>query len=156
MFSLGSWFERPAGPRDWWRVLPGDAMGLMIMRFIGVERPTRVHDAGDVVAYVIEDERVARFFKINLIPTRAQTFGRFVFATYELDPETLAHECQHIRQWAKLGPAYLPSYFAASGLEFLAGRRAYWDNAFETAARDRAAQEIAAAAPAVARDSQPG
>ena len=144
MLSLGSWFARPATLRDWWRTLPGDAMGLMIMRFVGVEQPTRVHDTGDVVAYVIEDEGVGRFFEINLIPTRAQTFGRFVFATYALDPETLEHECEHIRQWAKLGPAYLPAYFAASGLEYLAGRRAYWDNGFEAAARDRAARETQA------------
>jgi hypothetical protein len=131
--------------RDLVRTLPGDLMGMAIMRFLGIERPTRVHDAGDVTAFVVEDERVAKFFKINLMPTRAQTFGRYVFATYPLDPETLAHECEHIRQWSKLGPAYLPAYFVSSGVEWLAGRRPYWDNAFEAAARGRATDEMATA-----------
>lgn len=129
--------------RDGWRTLPGDLMGMAIMRFIGVDQPTRVCQVGDVTAVVVEDERVATFFKINLMPTRAQTFGRYVFATYELDPETLAHECEHIRQWERLGPAYLPAYFVSSATEWLAGRRPYWDNAFESAARDRAARDAA-------------
>ena len=142
-------------PRDWVRTLPGDLMGMAIMRFLGIEQPTRIHDAGDVTAFVVEDARVGKFFKINLMPTRAQTFGRYVFATYELDPETLAHECEHIRQWGKLGPAYLPAYFVSSATEWLAGRRPYWDNAFESAARDRATADMAKAAAAAPQSPAP-
>ena len=147
-------------PRDLWRALPGDLMGMAIMRFIGVEQPTRVSDAGDVTAIVVEDERVAKFFRVNLMPTRAQTFGRYVLATHELDAETLAHEREHIRQWSRLGPAFLPAYFVSSATEWLAGRRPYWDNAFESAARDRATRDVTDAATATGhaggRDASPG
>jgi hypothetical protein len=134
--------------RDAWRCLPGDLLGLMVLHGLGIGRPTRLHDAGDVRALVVEDRRVERYFRFGLIPTRAQTLGRYVFATYPLDPETMAHECEHIRQWQRLGPLYLPAYLASSALAFVRGRKAYWDNAFEAAARRRAAAEIAAPAPA--------
>lgn len=127
--------------REAWRTFPGDLLGLIVLHGLGIANPNRVHDAGDVRALVVEDERVARYFRFGLIPTRAQTLGRYVFATYTLDPETLAHECEHIRQWSWLGPLYLPAYLASSAFAFVRGRRAYWDNAFEVAARRRAAIE---------------
>jgi hypothetical protein len=37
----------------------------------------------------------------------------------------MAHECEHIRQWERLGPLYLPAYFGSSALAFLRGRRSY-------------------------------
>ena len=69
-----------------------------------------------MTAFVVEDERIDRYFRLHLIQTRAQTFGRYVFARSALDPETLAHECEHIRQWQKFGPFYLPAYFVSSAL----------------------------------------
>jgi hypothetical protein len=129
--------------RDAWRALPGDLLGLIVLNGLGIGRPTRVHDAGDVRALVVEDPRVTRYFRFGFIPTRAQTLGRYVFATSDLDPETTAHECEHIRQWQRLGPLYLPAYFGSSALAFLRGDKPYWDNAFEAAARRRAAGEIA-------------
>jgi hypothetical protein len=130
--------------RDAWRSLPGDLLGLVVLHGLGIGAPNRVHDAGDVVALVVEDRRVERYFRFGLIPTRAQTLGRYVFATYPLDPETMAHECEHIRQWQRLGPLYLPAYFASSALAFARRRKPYWDNAFEAAARRRVAAEFAA------------
>jgi hypothetical protein len=78
------------------------------------------------------------------MPVRAQTVGRYVFAREILPPEIVAHECEHIRQWERFGPFYLPLYFSSSALVLLRGRRAYWDNAFESAARRRAERETAA------------
>jgi hypothetical protein len=131
-----------------WRSLPGDLLGLVVLHGLGIRAPNRVHDAGDVRALVVEDRKVERYFRFGLIPTRAQTLGRYVFATYPLDPETMAHECQHIRQWQRFGPLYLPAYFASSALALVRSRKPYWDNSFEVAARRRAAAEFAPPAPA--------
>jgi len=127
-----------------WQALPGDLLGLIVMRGLGIDRPTRTHDDGDVRALLVEDSRVDRYLRLALIPTRAQTLGRYVFARTALDPETLAHECEHIRQWRRLGPLYLPAYFGSSAIAFLTGGRAYWDNVFEAAARQRAAEATSA------------
>jgi hypothetical protein len=135
---------------DVWRALPGDLLGLLVMRGLGIRRPTRTHDAGDVQAILVEDPRVDRYFRFALIPTKAQTLGRYVFARSALDPETTAHECEHVRQWRRLGPVFLPAYFGSSAVAFLTGRRPYWDNAFEAAARKRAEAETS-----VRRDGRP-
>jgi hypothetical protein len=155
--AFRSWAGRPTNFRDWWRALPGDLLGLIVMRGLGIARHNRVYDAGDVRAWVVEDERVGRYFALHLIPTKAQTFGHYVFARTTLDPETMAHECEHIRQWQSLGPLYLPAYFGSSAAAFLLGGKPYWDNAFETAARRHAAEEASqmAATPAAAeRDTR--
>jgi hypothetical protein len=114
------------------------------MRGCGIDAPTREVAAGDVTAVLIEDPRVELWFRANLIPVQAQTLGHFVFARDTVPPDILAHECEHIRQWSRFGPLYLPLYFGSSAVAWLRGRRPYWDNAFETAARTRAEREMAA------------
>jgi hypothetical protein len=140
--AFRSWAARPTSLRDWWRAIPGDLLGLIVMHGLGIAGHNRVHDSGKVRAYVVEDERVGRYFALHLIPTRAQTLGHYVFARTTLDPETMAHECEHIRQWQKLGPLYLPAYLGSSASAILRGGKPYWDNAFETAARRRAAHDV--------------
>ena len=135
---------RPARARNVWRALPGDLLGLMVMRGCGISAPTREVDAGDVSAVLIEDPRVRLWFRAQLIPVRAQTLGHYVFACEPVPAGIIAHECEHIRQWGRFGPFYLPLYFSSSALALLRGRRAYWDNAFESAARRRAERETAA------------
>ena len=114
------------------------------MRGCGISTPTREVDAGDVSALVVEDPRVRLWFRAQLMPVRAQTLGRYVFALEALPADILAHECEHIRQWGRFGPFYLPLYFGSSAIALLKGRRPYWDNRFEAAARDRAERETAA------------
>jgi hypothetical protein len=152
---LRSWAARPTRPRDWWRALPGDLLGRTVMLGLGIRGHNRVHEAGGVRAFVVEDERIDRYFRIHLIPTRAQTLGHYVLARGPLDAETMAHECEHIRQWEWLGPLYLPAYFVSSAFVFLRGRRPYWDNHFEAAARVRAQRDTASDLdqPAVERDA---
>jgi hypothetical protein len=133
-----------AGLRDLWRALPGDLMGLLVMRGCGIPGPTRLVEAGDVTAVLVEDPRIERWFSTHLIPVTAQTLGRYVFARGPVPAGILAHECEHIRQWQKFGPFYLPLYLASSALALVRGRKPYWDNAFETAARRRADRETAA------------
>lgn len=134
----------PLRLRDVWRLLPGDLLGLTVMRGCGIAASTRRVDAGDVTAVLIEDSRVGRWFRAHPIPIRAQTLGRHVFALGPLEDDILAHECEHIRQWERFGPLYLPLYFGSSAVEFLRGGRPYWDNAFEVAARVQAERETAA------------
>jgi hypothetical protein len=126
-----------------WRALPGDLLGLMVMRGCGIAAPTREVEAGDVAVLLVEDARIRRWFRAQLIPVRAQTLGRFVFARETVPADILAHECEHIRQWERFGPFYLPLYFGSSALALLQGRRPYRDNAFESAARRRAERDVA-------------
>jgi len=135
---------RPAGARNLWRALPGDLLGLTVMRGCGISSPTREIDAGDVRAVLVEDVRVDRWFRAQLMPVRAQTLGRYVFAREPMPDDIVAHECEHIRQWQRFGPLYLPLYFGSSAVASLRGRPAYWDNRFEVAARRRAELETAA------------
>jgi hypothetical protein len=139
-----NWLGRPFRARNLWRALPGDLLGLLVMRGCGIAHPTREVDVGDVTVRLVEDPRVERWFRAHLMPVTAQTLGRYIVAREPVPPDILAHECEHIRQWGRFGPFYLVLYFASSGLAVLRGRRAYWDNAFETAARRRAEVEMAA------------
>jgi hypothetical protein len=104
-----------------WQKVPGDLLGLTVMRASGIHRPTRVVTLDDVTAVVVEDPRVGR-----RVP---------------LDERTLVHESEHIRQWRRWGPLYLPLYFGSSGLALLRGRHPYDDNWFEVAARRRVDRE---------------
>jgi hypothetical protein len=118
-------------------------MGLLIMRGCGIPAPTREVRSGDVTAILVEDPHVDRWFRTHLMPVRAQTVGRYVLARETIPAEIIAHECEHIRQWERFGPLFLTSYMGLSALAFMRGRRPYWDNEFEVAARRRAAAESA-------------
>jgi hypothetical protein len=126
-----------------WRALPGDLLGLFVMRASGIAWPTREIQAGDVRALLVEDGRVDRYFSLHLIPVQAQTLGCYVFARGPIPPETLAHEVEHIRQWRRFGPLYLPAYFAASVVALFGSGHPYADNWFEVAARRRAQRDVA-------------
>lgn len=149
--GVKAWLKRPLRFRDLWRAMPGDLMGLMVMRGCGIAAPTREVRAGDVTAVLVEDARVQRWFRIHLMPVRAQTIGRYVFAREPVSAEILAHECEHIRQWERFGPFFLVVYLGSSAVAFLRGRKPYWDNHFEAAARARSERETAAARDAEGR-----
>jgi hypothetical protein len=131
--------------RSGWRCLPGDLLGRVVMFGCGIPAPTREQDMGDVKAVIVEDARVGRWFRAHAMPIEAQTLGRYVFSRGPLPGHTLAHEVEHIRQWEKLGPLFLPAYFCASAVAMLRGRRPYWDNRFEEAARTRADRDASTA-----------
>jgi len=141
--NVRAWLGRPIRLRDLWRAFPGDLMGLMVMRGCGIDAPTRQVRSGDVTAVMVEDPRVERWFRIHLMPVRAQTVGRHVFAREPVSAEVLAHECEHIRQWERFGPFFLVVYLCSSAIAFLRGGRPYWDNHFEAAARTRSERETA-------------
>jgi hypothetical protein len=129
--------------RDWWRFLPGDMLGRFVMLGCGIPAPTRVHNASGVQAVLVEDPRVGLWFRAHAMPVTAQTLGRYVFARGPISDHTLAHECEHIRQWDRFGPLFLPLYFGSSTVAMFRGRRPYWDNRFEAAARTQADRESA-------------
>jgi hypothetical protein len=140
-----AWLAGPFRFRDLWRSLPGDLLGRAVTRACGIPAPSREHDAGDVKAVLVEDPRIALWFRAHLMPVQAQTLGRYVLSRDPLPPDTLAHEIEHIRQWERFGPFYLPLYFGWSAVAVLRGKRAYWDNGFEVAARNRAERDGVAA-----------
>ena len=65
------------------------------------------------------------------MPIRAQTLGRYVFAREPLSPQVVEHELEHVRQWERLGPFFLPAYLASSVSAILRRRHPYWANRFE-------------------------
>lgn len=142
--AVGFAITRPFRFSDAWRALPGDVIGRAVMWRCGIPAPTREHDAGDVRAVLVEDPRIALWFRAQLLPVQAQTLGRYVLSRNPLAPDTLAHEVEHVRQWERFGPFYLPLYFGWSAVAALRGKRAYWDNGFEVAARVRADGESVA------------
>ncbi len=136
--AIDLWLLFVRASRRVWAALPGDVLGYMVMRCSGIAAPIRVVQAAGVTALVVEDARTSRYLDTGFMPIYAQTLGRYVFCRARLDPATLAHECEHIRQWRRLGPLFLPLYFGASATAVVRRRRAYWDNAFEVAARRKA------------------
>lgn len=123
--------------RGAWRAFPGDLMALLVIRACGIREPSRRIRAGDVSAVLVEDRRAAHYLDHQWIPVHAQTLGRYVFARAELSPEIVDHELEHVRQWHRLGPLFLPAYAASSGWALLRRRHPYRANRFEVAARRR-------------------
>jgi hypothetical protein len=134
---VDAWLAALRGLRWTWRTLPGDVMGWLVMRSSGVERPTRVLVVGDVTAHLVEDRKIGRYLNTGFISIHAQTLGRYVFCREPIDDRTLRHEAEHVRQWRRFGPLFLPLYIAASVACGLRGREIYADNWFEVEARRR-------------------
>jgi hypothetical protein len=127
-----------------WRALPGDLLGLAVMHGCGISSPSRVVEAEGGTVVLVENPRVDRYLAAQAMPIQAQTLGRYVFARSRISDRTLEHELEHVGQWRRLGPLYLPLYFGSSAVALLRGRRPYWDNAFEAAARSRADRQSVA------------
>jgi hypothetical protein len=121
--------------RGAWRACPGDLMALLVMRACDIREPSRRVRAGGVSAVLVEHSRAAHYLDHQWIPVHAQTLGRYVFARAELSPEIVDHELEHVRQWQRLGPLFLPAYVASSGWALLRRRDPYRANRFEVAAR---------------------
>ncbi len=126
--------------RTAWRVLPGDLLGLLVMRACGVpsDAGTPFEAADGTRAILVADARNALYLDHQRIPISAQTLGRYVLSREPLPPQLVEHELEHVRQWQRLGPTFLPAYLASSGLAMLSGGDPYWGNAFEERARERA------------------
>lgn len=66
----------------------------------------------------------------------AMALGHVVIARKrDLTPQILMHELAHVRQAARWGFTFPFAYLAASAWARLHGEDAYWNNAFEVAAR---------------------
>jgi hypothetical protein len=114
---------------------PNTALGLA---FVGLARATggKAHvKQGVVEAYGGALPLVLRWL---LVPhgAAAVTLGHTVLAR---DDRCLArfrrHEHEHVAQYERWGPFFLPAYFAASLAAIMRGGHPYRDNAFEVAAR---------------------
>jgi hypothetical protein len=134
---IDAWLGLKGRLRTAWRALPGDLLGLLVMRGCGISGPGRVVRHDGVSAVVVEDPRVAWYLDRGLMPIYAQTLGRYVFAREPLPDATVAHEMEHVRQWQRLGPIFLPAYFASSAAALLRRKHPYDNNRFEIAARLR-------------------
>ena len=132
---IDAWLGLPRGLQAVWRALPGDLMGLLVIRACGIPSVGREVRIADITAIVLEHPAAAHYLDHQWIPVYAQTLGRYVFARERLTDRTIAHEMEHVRQWERLGPLFLPAYAASSGLALLRGRNAYQANRFEEAAR---------------------
>jgi hypothetical protein len=142
--TIDAWLAAVEWLRRTWRILPGDLLGFMVMRGSGVRKPNRTAAEGDVTALLVEDPRVGRYLDTGAMPIYAQTLGRYIFCRGPIDERILAHEMEHVRQWQRLGPLFLPAYFASSGLALVGGRHPYRANRYEEAARRRELEPPAA------------
>ncbi len=138
--ATGPWRHTAA---DAWRAAPGDLIGRTIVRLCGNPRPTREipRGPGRTPALFIEDPRLALY--LDNVPLRpyAQTLGRYVIARERVPDSIVRHELEHVRQWSRFGPLYLPLYGLASIVAILAGGNRYLDNVFETVARARETEQ---------------
>jgi hypothetical protein len=132
---IDAWLGLLRGLRAAWRAFPGDLMALLVIRASGIPPVGREVRIADTAALVFEHPAAAHYLDHQWIPVHAQTLGRYVFARDRLSDRTIAHEMEHVRQWERLGPLFLPAYVASSGLALLRGRSAYEANRFEEAAR---------------------
>ena len=135
--TIDAWLGLVRGVRTVWRALPGDLMALLVMRGCGIPRVGRGVRLGGTSAILVEPPAAARYLDHQWIPVHAQTLGRYVLAREPLSDRTIAHEMEHVRQWERLGPLFLPAYIASSGVALLRGRHPYGANRYEVAARRR-------------------
>ena len=134
---IDAWREASRLLRTAWRALPGDLLGLLVIRACGIRGISRQIRVGDMTADLVEHPNVARYLDHGAMPIRAQTLGRYVFAREPLSPRFVEHELEHVRQWQRLGPFFLPAYLASSVSALARRRHPYWTNRFEVAARRR-------------------
>ncbi len=153
---IDAWLFLARSFKSMWRSAPGDLMALLVIRACGITAPGRrvASVAADEAAIVIEDPAAARYLDHQWIPVHAQTLGRYILARKTLDDHTLAHELEHVRQWQRLGPLFLPSYVAASAIAHLRHRPVYWGNHYESAARRRADLDCATSTPQTSGSSR--
>lgn len=70
------------------------------------------------------------------LPFRAIVFGHVILAVSDEELQRLGpHERVHVAQYERWGPVFLLAYPASSLWQWLRGRDAYRDNAFEVQAR---------------------
>jgi hypothetical protein len=120
-----------------WRALPGDLMGLLVMRACGIPGITREVEVDGLSAVLVEHPSAGRYLDRGFLPIRAQTLGRYIFARERLSAALVEHELEHVRQWQRFGPLFLPAYFASSAAAWMGSRNPYLANRFEVAARRR-------------------
>jgi hypothetical protein len=134
---IDAWLAVTGFARTAWRALPGDLMALLVMRGCAIPGPTTEIRSGRVSVALVEHPNADRYLSCGLVPIRAQTLGRFIFAREPLSPEVVEHELEHVRQWQRLGPFFLPAYVASSLAALVRGQHPYSANRFEIAARRR-------------------
>ena len=132
-----AWLAVARFGRKAWRALPGDLMGLLVMRACGIPGITREVEQGGLSAAMVEHPNAGRYLDRGFMPIRAQTLGHYIFAREVLSAQDVEHELEHVRQWARLGPLFLPAYAASSLGALMRRRHPYWSNRFEVAARRR-------------------
>jgi len=122
-----------AAPGFLWS-LPNSAIGL-VFGALSFRRPRLLdvspHEARRVLVFDGPARGYARL--IPLFGYSAQTFGHVLIGTVRIEGELLAHELEHVRQYRRWGPLFLP----VCGAMFL--RYGYRRHPFELAAA-RAAQ----------------
>jgi hypothetical protein len=126
-----------------WRAAPGDLLGRGVVALAGarISRVVDVDGVGRVV--LVEDPRLGRWLDAIPLDPTAMTFGGVVLARTRLADVLVRHEAEHVRQWARLGPLFLPAYLCAGAIARLGGADRYAGNSFERAAVDASGRPTA-------------
>lgn len=117
--------------------LPLSLFGLMLALPIRILRGRIDRVTGSVPALLVRGPLADWLLQRHPFgPMTAMAVGHIVIARqHGLTAHTLRHELVHVLQAARWGPIFPFAYLAASAWALLHGRRAYWHNRFEIAAR---------------------
>ena len=117
--------------------LPLSLFGLVLALPIRIVRGRIDRVSGSVPALLVRGPLADRLLQRHPFgPMAAMAIGHIVIARQQgLTAHTLRHELVHVLQAARWGPVFPFAYLVASAWALLHGRRAYWHNRFEIAAR---------------------
>lgn len=117
--------------------LPLSLFGLMLALPIRITHGRIDRVSGKIPALLVRGRLGDRLLAHHPFgPMAAMAIGHIIITRrHGLTPQTLAHELTHVRQAARWGALFPLAYLAASAWAVLHGRRAYWHNHFEIAAR---------------------
>jgi len=120
-------------------------LGRLVMRGCGIPASTREQAVGDVGAMLVEDPRVGLWFRAHAIPVQAQTLGHYVSRAVQSRTTRSSTNSNTSASGSGTGRYSCHSNFGSSAAALFRGRRPYWDNRFEAAARRRADRDGVAA-----------
>lgn len=125
-------FNRTAG---YLWAAPCTALGLLLALFACLAG-ARARAVNGVLEVALDSQPDSRRSRFTRVPFCAITLGHVIVGINHAELHRLrAHERVHVRQYERWGALFLLAYPASSLLQWMQGRRPYWDNHFEVEAR---------------------
>lgn len=114
---------------------PCTALGLLLA-LLACLVGARARMVNGVIEVAFAPQTTSHRRRISRLPFCAITLGHVIVGINHAELHRLrAHERVHVRQYERWGALLLLAYPASSLLQWIHGRRPYWDNHFEVQAR---------------------